>query len=70
MNKPVNLEIKIFTLIFIILLTLKLTKIGIVANWSWIWILSPLWIPITIAIFAFIIFAIISLIFIIWTKKE
>jgi hypothetical protein len=70
MNKPVNLEIKIFTLIFIILLTLKLTKIGIVANWPWIWILSPLWIPITIAIFAFIIFAIISLIFIIWTKKE
>lgn len=30
------------TLLFI---ALKLAEIGVVATWSWIWVLSPLWLP-------------------------
>lgn len=33
------------TLLFLLFLTLKLCKIGEVAEWSWIWVCSPLWIP-------------------------
>ncbi len=36
------------TIVFIVFLTLKLCKIGVVASWSWWWITSPLWIPIMI----------------------
>lgn len=31
------------TLLFI---ALKLAEIGAVATWSWLWVLSPLWLPI------------------------
>lgn len=31
----------VLTLIFV---TLKLAQIGVVASWSWWWVLSPLWI--------------------------
>ena len=31
----------VLTLIFI---TLKLAEVGVVAKWSWLWVLSPLWI--------------------------
>lgn len=44
--------------IFMIFLILKLAEIGTVANWSWWWVTSPLWIPIA-AIFALSILAII-----------
>jgi len=33
--------------IFVILMILKLTK---VIDWSWIWIASPLWLPIVLVI--------------------
>ena len=36
------------TILFLIFLTLKLAGIGVVATWSWWWIFSPLWIPISI----------------------
>lgn len=32
-------------LIFIVFLVMKLAEIGQVANWSWWWVTSPLWIP-------------------------
>lgn len=32
------------TIVFFILLTLKLGGWGMVANWSWIWVTLPLWI--------------------------
>lgn len=35
----------VLTLIFV---TLKLAEIGVVAEWSWWWVLSPLWISFTI----------------------
>lgn len=41
--KNVNISLPVpLALIFI---TLKLTG---VINWSWLWVLSPLWIPVTI----------------------
>lgn len=40
-------------LVFTVFLILKLAEIGVVASWSWIWVCSPLWIPITI-VFGFL----------------
>jgi hypothetical protein len=36
--------ISIGMVLFLIFLTLKLAKVGVVANWSWWWVTSPLWI--------------------------
>ncbi|MBU0893902.1 MAG: hypothetical protein KKB88_00495 [Nanoarchaeota archaeon] len=47
----------LLTLIFI---TLKLTNF---INWSWFWILSPLWVPGAIALIFFLIFLLISKVF-------
>lgn len=33
----------IATIIFLILMTLKLAGIGSVAGWSWLWVTSPIW---------------------------
>jgi len=38
------------TVLFLIFLVLKLTGVGMVATWSWWWILSPLWIPIVVVL--------------------
>ena len=35
-------------MIFMVFLVLKLGGIGQVANWSWWWVCSPLWIPFVI----------------------
>ena len=32
-------------MVFMVFLVLKLGGIGQVANWSWWWVCSPLWIP-------------------------
>lgn len=41
----------------LIFITLKLAGIGVVSSWSWIWVLSPFWIPLafglTIVLFVF-----------------
>lgn len=37
-------------LIFVVFLTLKLAGIGQVANWSWWWVTSPLWIGLAIVL--------------------
>ena len=37
--------LSIGTVLFLIFLTLKLAEVGPVANWSWWWVTSPLWIP-------------------------
>lgn len=33
------------SLLAIVFIALKLAEIGVVATWSWWWVLSPLWIP-------------------------
>lgn len=32
-------------LLTIVFIVLKLAEIGAVASWSWIWVVSPMWIP-------------------------
>jgi len=36
--------------IFIVFLVMKLAEIGQVANWSWWWVTSPLWIPLALGL--------------------
>jgi fatty acid desaturase len=43
------------SILFLIFLTLKLAGIGVVANWSWWWVFSPILIPLTIILVLFII---------------
>lgn len=38
----------ISTVLFLIFLTLKLAEVGPVADWSWWWVTSPLWIPLAL----------------------
>ncbi len=35
-------------IVFVVFLVMKLAGIGIVANWSWLWVTSPLWLPLCI----------------------
>jgi small Trp-rich protein len=36
------------TILFLIFLTLKLAEVGPVAEWSWWWVFSPIWIPLAL----------------------
>jgi len=47
-NNGTTNGISLGTLIFVIFLILKLSHTGAIANWSWWWITSPLWLPIGI----------------------
>jgi hypothetical protein len=45
-NNSKSNGLSIGTVLFLIFLTLKLADVGAVANWSWWWVCSPIWIPI------------------------
>jgi hypothetical protein len=49
-------------IIFLIFMVLKLAGIGEVANWSWWWVTSPLWIPALIGVVIFGVIGIIAFI--------
>ena len=49
-SKKSNAGSHVLTILFLIFLTLKLANIGLVATWSWWWVTSPLWLPVTIVI--------------------
>lgn len=49
-KKATSNGIGLGTLLFLIFLTLKLAEIGQVANWSWWWVTSPLWIPLLLGV--------------------
>jgi hypothetical protein len=49
-NKATSTSIGLGTILFLIFLVMKLAKIGDVANWSWWWVTSPLWIPIVLVL--------------------
>lgn len=51
--------ISLLGLVFLVFLVMKLAGIGQVANWSWWWVTSPLWLPLTIFVIGFVIFVII-----------
>ena len=46
-NKGSN-SLGLGTILFLIFLTLKLAGVGVVATWSWWWVFSPLWIPLSL----------------------
>jgi hypothetical protein len=49
-NKTTSNSLGLGTVLFLIFLTLKLAEIGPVANWSWWWVTSPLWIPLALVL--------------------
>lgn len=49
-SKKTNPGSHVLTILFLIFLTLKLANIGLVATWSWWWVISPLWLPVVIII--------------------
>lgn len=46
----------------LLFIALKLTETGIVADWSWIWVLSPLWIGPMIVVAILAVIAVMALI--------
>lgn len=50
-NTQVNISGLFNTLLLIAFIVLKLCN---VINWSWLWVLSPLWIPIVVVLLIFI----------------
>ena len=51
-DKTENKGWDLFSILFLIFLTLKLGGWGIVATWSWFAVFSPIWAPIAIAFVA------------------
>jgi len=56
------------TVVFLIFLILKLAGIGQVAEWSWWWVTSPLWIPIAFVLIVLLGIGLISLVAMLLTK--
>ena len=54
-NKALNLAVRFFEVIILLLIMLKLMK---VINWSWWWVLAPVWLVIAIVIAAITIYCI------------
>ena len=54
-SKTTSTSFGLGTILFIVFLVMKLAKIGDVANWSWWWVTSPLWIPIILVLGIFLI---------------
>lgn len=53
--------ISFFAPLAIVFITLKLCGVTEVAEWSWFWVLAPLWIPFALAILIFAVFAAIAI---------
>lgn len=47
-TKSASVSFPLFGVLGLIFVTLKLAEIGVVATWSWWWVLSPFWIPLAI----------------------
>lgn len=54
--------ISLSTGVFLVFLILKLAEIGQVANWSWWWVTSPLWISLVFVIIIMIVVVIAAII--------
>lgn len=55
--------IGVLSLLGIIFIVFKLAKIGEIANWSWIWVLSPFWIGIAVVLLVIIVFFVLAFVF-------
>jgi len=51
-NRFVRSTLDVYTVLTIVFVVLKLCR---VISWSWVWVLSPLWIGFAISIIAFVI---------------
>lgn len=60
-EKAASSGIGLGSMVFIVFLVLKLAEIGPVAEWSWWWVTSPLWIPIALIIGVIAVIGIIAL---------
>ena len=60
MDNLININVNFLSLLTLLFITLKLTHF---IDWSWWWILSPLWIPLIIILIALLIFIILYFIF-------
>jgi len=41
------MRIDVFSLLLLVFVLCKAFAVGPIAQWSWVWVLSPLWIPVT-----------------------
>ena len=49
-SKSETASFPILGILGLIFVTLKLAEIGVVATWSWWWVLSPFWVPLAIVL--------------------
>lgn len=49
-NKQVGPNPMFFSLLPVLFIGLKLAEVGVVAGWSWWWVLAPLWMPISLIV--------------------
>src|SRR6478609_9905696 len=53
-ENPLTKKLRIVMTFFLVLfITLKFADVGLPATWSWVWVLSPLWIPAVVALILF-----------------
>jgi fatty acid desaturase len=57
-SKTKTASFPILGILGLIFVTLKLAEIGVVATWSWWWVLSPFWIPLAIVLGIFAVVAV------------
>ena len=62
-NNKTSGGIGLGTIVFLIFLIMKLAEIGQVANWSWCWVTSPLWIPLSMILALSLLVVIIKIFF-------
>lgn len=61
MDKKNNIiKADFLTLLFLMLLFLKLGQFGVVAEWSWWWVTAPLWVPAAAAIISVVVILLIN----------
>lgn len=61
MDKSKTTSFPLLGILGLIFVTLKLAGIGVVATWSWWWVLSPFWIPLAIVLGIFTVAGIVVL---------
>ena len=61
-SKSKTASFPILGILGLIFVTLKLAGIGVVATWSWLWVLSPFWVPIMFVLGVFaVVFVVVAL---------
>ncbi|MNQ85056.1 hypothetical protein D3C85_1002030 [compost metagenome] len=48
MSSKVSVSFPFLSMLCLLFIGLKLAAVGVVATWSWWWVMSPIWIPVAI----------------------